>query len=630
MASTRVGAEKRWRRRAALLAALSGSLLVDPRPATLAQGAPTAPSYVVVSSGLTAAQAGALGQALHIPVDGQIAGGAYQYVDPARFLAVPTIPVPPIPGSERDEDGAPVTSEGIDLAGVLNLRPPSSLGALIFAKLALGAAGIPLPGSTPHVSNSFFDGFAPSGLRWLHQPIATHVSFTFQTPDGTPLEGPGAQAEFAFDTQRRATLVLVATRELARGPDVPIISEAEALAQCAASAPTGAHVAVHLVHHAPPLSLGVAEILPAYRCEGDLGSGQSQGKIKPHYITATPPGGPHGPPIVHVSAVTSGPAVNAQADVTGGTPPYRYAWGSANTPLPPVLDSPFISYDVTSRDSEASLEIVNATVIDANGLVSSANASVAIAQVPSLPVPGPEPASRTVGIEYQSWSAKLPGSALTAAAFQIGAAAAVPSVGVKFVEADMMSWETDFRADSITGGQDHDWVDNVDLVYYSGHGFPGGFTFTTQRDFPWISSQGLRLGDRDLDWLALDTCRVLNNDDGLVVNRVKALFTGLHSVLGFDTVADDTSDLGGIFTDYLFGTATNPNSHSFGAHLTLVQAWALAAIISNGSGRAWAAMGPYGPMGISDMDDRFWGFGATGPDIRGANIKGYWRLSGPT
>jgi uncharacterized protein DUF6345 len=139
----------------------------------------------------------------------------------------------------------------------------------------------------------------------------------------------------------------------------------------------------------------------------------------------------------------------------------------------------------------------------------------------------------------------------------------------------------------------------------------------------------LRLGDRDLEWLALDTCLVLNNNDGHVVPRVQAMFQGLHSVLGFDTLAEDTTEVGGIFSDYLFGTSNNPYSHSLGAHLTLVQAWALATIITNHDDKAWAAMGPFGANGISDVNDHFWGFGPVGPDIKYLDTKGYWRFSGP-
>jgi hypothetical protein len=587
---------------------------------------------VVVSSGLTADQAAALGQALHVPVDGRIVGGAYQYTDPQRFLSLPTVPAPPIPGTEENEDASPVTSEGIDFDAVRALSPPSTFKASRLVKQALRTAGISLTGGAPHVAKTYFDAFRASGRRWLHHAIATNVSFSFQTPDGTPLVGPGAQAQFSFDSEEGPSLVWLATRELARGPDVAIIPQEEALARCAAGAPPGAAMTAKLVHYAPPLYLDVATVVPHYQCEGSAQNGSGEtARLKVRYIPATLTGGPLGPPSVVVSAHADGSVMTAQADVIGGTPPYQFTWGSANTPLPPTATDAAITYDVTSRDPATSVDAVNVTVVDGSGLTSSGSSSAPVSGVGATPILGPDPSSRTVGIEYQSWSAGLWGPAISAKGLQVGVAAAFPPVTTKFVASELMSWETDFRTDLLAGGQDLTWVDNVDLTYYNAHGFQGGFTFSSLHDFSWITAaQKLRLGDRDLEWLALDTCLVLNNDDGQVLSRVQPMFRGLHSVLGFDTVAVDTSELGGIFADDLFGTATNPYSHSFGAHLTLVQAWAVAVITTHTDGFVWAAMGPYGNMGISDVNDRFWGFGAVGPDIRGTDIKGYWRLSGPS
>jgi len=53
MMSTRVDAERGARRRWVLLAAMSAVLVAGFGAPTIAQGALTAPSYVVVSSGLT-------------------------------------------------------------------------------------------------------------------------------------------------------------------------------------------------------------------------------------------------------------------------------------------------------------------------------------------------------------------------------------------------------------------------------------------------------------------------------------------------------------------------------------------------------------------------------------------------
>jgi len=612
-----------------LFAALAGAHRV-----AWAQPAPTAPSYAAMSSGLTPGEAAALGQALQIPGDGLMAGGAYQYIDPDRFMVVPTVPVAPTPGAETNEDTSDVTFEGLDLAGIRAMMPPGNLAALIAVNRALRAAGFQLTGGTAHVAKTYFDLFRLGGLRTMRRPIATNVSYSFVTPDRTPLEGPGAAAIFSFDPTGRASLVWLATRRLVRGPDVPILSHDEALAQCAIGALPGSAITADLVHYAPPLYIDVVSIMPHYRCGGTAQDAAGKtARLKTRYIPATLPGEPSGPPTVHVTAAMGGSTVNAQADVVGGTPPYTFLWSSSSTEIPDASFGPSITYDVVTRDpaAAASSETVHVSVIDGNGLTSGGSDSGSVA-VPNPVIPlGPDPSNRTTGIEYQSWSVGLTGSEHTADAFFKGTKAAIPAVSNKFYAAEFMSWEIDFRSSLIAGGQDNQWADNVDMVYYSGHGYPGGFTFSSLRDNWWIDAYpSLRLGDGDMEWLALDTCLFLNNDDGKVVTRTKPMFRGLHIVLGFDTTAADSWDLGGIFTDDMFGTATNPYSNSYGAHLTVVQAWALASIITNGEGGRWAAMGPHGDNGVSDVNDRFWGFGAVGPDIRGNDIKGYWRLSGST
>ncbi|MGH2651666.1 MAG: hypothetical protein ACRDHK_10700, partial [Actinomycetota bacterium] len=351
MLTARVVTGRDYRRGRALLAVASAVVFVGLcRPAN-AQERPIAHSYVVVSSGLTTEAAAALGRALQVPIDGRIAGGAFQYADPDRFLWLPTVPVLLVPGMELNEDGEPVTWEGIDFRAVRDLSSPSRPKVLALVDQALRAAGISLTGATPRVSRTYFDAFGLAGRRWLHRPIATHVSFGFETPDGTPLVGPGAQADFSFGPDGRASLVWLATRELALGPDVPILSQAEAQAQCGLGAPPGAAVTADLVHYAPPLYMDVSTIAPHYRCGGSAPTDSGANEfLKVRYLPATLPGGALGPPTVLVTAFAAGPSVSAQADVTGGTPPYRITWRSANTPFVPNATEPTVSYDVTTRD----------------------------------------------------------------------------------------------------------------------------------------------------------------------------------------------------------------------------------------------------------------------------------------
>jgi hypothetical protein len=55
-------------------------------------------------------------------------------------------------------------------------------------------------------------------------------------------------------------------------------------------------------------------------------------------------------------------------------------------------------------------------------------------------------------------------------------------------------------------------------------------------------------------------------------------------------------------------------------------AWFLARDGHQPSSVIAVTMGVIGPAGCSNYNDYFWGKGAVGPDIRGSNIKGYWRV----
>jgi hypothetical protein len=41
-------------------------------------------------------------------------------------------------------------------------------------------------------------------------------------------------------------------------------------------------------------------------------------------------------------------------------------------------------------------------------------------------------------------------------------------------------------------------------------------------------------------------------------------------------------------------------------------------------------MGVFGPGGVTNFNDYFWGKGPTGPDILPGQITGYWKISGPS
>ena len=64
--------------------------------------------------------------------------------------------------------------------------------------------------------------------------------------------------------------------------------------------------------------------------------------------------------------------------------------------------------------------------------------------------------------------------------------------------------------------------------------------------------------------------------------------------------------------------------------LPVRDAWINAAIDSQPSSDViWAEMGVWGPnWTLPNYDDFFWGMGNVGPDTRGGDIWGYWRIAG--
>ncbi|RME85507.1 MAG: hypothetical protein D6775_02625 [Caldilineae bacterium] len=85
----------------------------------------------------------------------------------------------------------------------------------------------------------------------------------------------------------------------------------------------------------------------------------------------------------------------------------------------------------------------------------------------------------------------------------------------RFVFANGAAWEQDWkRADAPGGGTENLYVDTVDLAYFAGHGWTGGFLFGVggrDHDDPYLTYGDARhaWGDRDLDWVGLAACNVL-------------------------------------------------------------------------------------------------------------------------
>jgi len=96
-------------------------------------------------------------------------------------------------------------------------------------------------------------------------------------------------------------------------------------------------------------------------------------------------------------------------------------------------------------------------------------------------------------------------------------------------------------------GSDRILADNVDIVYFSGHGTPNGPLFgVATHDDGIAKPTEMRLGDQQAEWIIFDACEVLQSSD-----RWHSVFRGLHFILGFSTVCTDVRDRGQKFAEYL-------------------------------------------------------------------------------
>jgi hypothetical protein len=189
----------------------------------------------------------------------------------------------------------------------------------------------------------------------------------------------------------------------------------------------------------------------------------------------------------------------------------------------------------------------------------------------------------------------------------------------KFIWGGNNAWEQDFKR-SANGGTDYNWIDAVDLAYYTGHGNPNGFTFTSSHDDTWMDHSHASWGDQDLEWIFLDSCSVLRDENSggeTVFDRWGPALDGVHMVLGFHTGAHDKENRGSYLAFYLsdwdFGII------KFDA-LTVKDAWFAACKATEGSS-VWTAVlyatqsnDPWSPQLNDPINDHIWGQGYVSSD----------------
>jgi len=237
-----------------------------------------------------------------------------------------------------------------------------------------------------------------------------------------------------------------------------------------------------------------------------------------------------------------------------------------------------------------------------------------------------------VGTEWIGTSQGLAGSQDNAGGF----VSKMGSEGyhVSFNFGDNNAWERDFKDPSqVATGQDTSFVDNVDMLFYTGHANANNFTFPGTNDDGRLEfTENPRWGNNDLEWLIIAACGPLQNSNGAEqswATRWGPAFDGLHMMLAYANVSNDNtvegdkmaSKLVGNELDLWFITVGNPPAK-------VRTAWIETATEVQSSRVTWAVMGPFGPGGQTSYNDYFHGKGGVSSDID--NPTGFWKISGPS
>ncbi|MDG4830813.1 DUF6345 domain-containing protein [Solwaraspora sp. WMMD1047] len=603
--------------------ALAGTLMVG---GTAGAAEQTAAVFAVVQEGLTVEEGAALGKAFGLP-NALETTGAFSYVDTASFNAVPLTEV----GEGRDESGRPVLAQALDLAALDRIKPIPAEEALRGAGRLVELAGLsPELKAEPTVSHSELTLADQHSRPTRVQALDTTVSHRFSLA-GLPVTGQGARLRMTFAPDGTVSQLSHALRKVERAGEVAVISPAEASRACRALYPAGVRQQTPtLGYQFPELAATnadgkgrVATIVPQYTCNPVAETGNLAHRLVPAVADSAPSG--------KLTASRSGDKVEATISVSGGTEPYSYAWSSSSTVLDDARGGDSISYLRTARENAASGEQLTVEVTDANGL--TATATVALdgdgdASVETVPGGGGFGVLAVgpvdVGIEQtvDEWQCAQD----SANGFRnVMTSKGVPTV---FDWRGHNAWEWDFKDPSLGGG-DNSYVDNVDATWYTGHGSPSGFTFKSSVNDNWIVPGDSRWGNRDLEWLQLESCQVLRDTNGThnYFSRWRQAFQGLHILNGFHTNAYCVGGgTGRSFAEYLF-----PKKFlwwTIRPAQRVQTAWALMAIDKEPGGVVYRSMGAYRWDGVNNIGDYFWGQGPVGPDLPITPQMGMWSISG--
>ncbi len=173
-----------------------------------------------------------------------------------------------------------------------------------------------------------------------------------------------------------------------------------------------------------------------------------------------------------------------------------------------------------------------------------------------------------------------------------------------------------FESDFIHAS-DTDWADNVDLMYFQGHGNSDGVVTGNRQGDQFVSRTEVQWGNNDLEWMVVNSCSVLELGSGAthVQNRWRPAFKGLHLMLAHGNLSYNVDGDGNEFGDNLADD-----------DMRIRNAWNDANESYQPDGVIYRHMGVYGPNGEWNRNDYFHGIGSVSKDI--TTVTGTWSYSG--
>ncbi|MBN1699655.1 MAG: hypothetical protein JW881_19215 [Spirochaetales bacterium] len=575
----------------------------------------TMPVYLVVKGGVTEEEAYVLASSLGLGDEfGGMKGmpdenGLLSFVDTERFQLVPTRQLRDV---SSDEDGNKTIAESIDMKALKEIRAYPGEKALERFGGALKKAGLLTFEAREFVKNSELVICENETGNFFRVGIDTKVGFN-RYLKGIPLTGAGSKTMAIFDPRGTVTNLLVADRDLKEGAAVELLTPKEVEERLRETYGKEIGISTRLVYYAPPLAYAnVKVIVPHYLCS-ITEKGNNEETVRLDELIPAVRDLRYVPSAI-VKASFDGDVLKGKVDIRGGAPPYDIQWnigGSIKTSGNEVL-----VYKLDAR-TKIDRQYISATITDQNGI--SVTAGTAVALDPSFTA-----------------TATIQPPVIIANYRQFGTENSVTNqfgdleqgfvnqmladgVAKRFQWKGKCAWEQDFKSP-----MDYYYIDNTDITLYVGHGSPTGFTFvdTTHDDYKLdYNDADNDWGDRDLEWLALYSCQVLNVSYPplSLFERWRQEFDGLHLLLGFHTNAQANSGFTNAFA-----------SNMVDSDMTVRASWFKAINTDQPSDRVGVVMGAgmidSGGNWIWNWNDHFWGHGSVGPDIPQSKIDFYWAL----